>query len=677
MANFAKIDLLTTGVSDLFSSFQIKFVNTSRSIDVTFTWTCETLRTSAFRYTQGVDILEQAGNLSEAVDADTANSIISAFVLTTGGGLVVTLEMTEFGWVITDEGTTGNTNITLTEIPEVLPAKNFELTSFSLAAAVLPCANIEVTITENDGVSPYTWISPANASTTLVADIARAAADQLITVILEDDEADQASLPNVTIPRLFTAVEISSISVVANAGGLDATVTVFMATEDFGTYEVSLDGSNFQLSNVFPNVLDGSYTLYVNDGYGCLANTGFTVDVSQSVERDAAVGVVPTANSMRMVQRITSRFNNLENTLYQGEFYPNETKHRYNQLYQTNDGVIPTQFRSNYDGLSVKTVDCDGETIQTPSIVQKSSNIDARDSRDCNTYNRGDDQTGIFFTEGNVYDPGTTDIIGTYNLFGQLPDWGVEGNTVVLTVGVVGSFVIKQVVFDSEVQAKVLVIDNVWTSGNPSEVAIADVTYNRLPYEVYEFNIDLSTLDDGVYSNELTMIDSLEERPTLIFDSERYLIAAEHRKTAWIDYFDSPGTGIDYDTGYQGHIRLRANDPEAKQIPGGEIVALADSGGNIQKVKDSATMSGEMWMEGQPRYMIEKLRLIFGHKHYFINGLEWQNQEAFENIVVENSSLDNATIIVQRVGYQAFKTDNISVDGPIGVIEQETGPLLQ
>ncbi len=288
----------------------------------------------------------------------------------------------------------------------------------------------------------------------------------MITVTLEDSEADQASLNNVTIPRLFSIVEISEISVVTNVGGLDATVTVFMATEDFGTYQFSLDGSNFQVSNVFPAIVDGSYTLFVNDGFGCIVNTNFDVDVSQSIQAADPIAIVPTANSMRMVQRVTTRFNTLENTLYQNEFFFNETKHRYEQLYQTNDGVIITQFQTNYTGRSVKILDCDGNTVATPSIVKKSNNLAARDTRDCNVFNLGNNQTGVFFTEGNTYDPGTTDINGSYQLFGALPEFGVVGNTLVLTGGVVGSFLIKQITFNSSVQAEVLVIDNIWTSGN-------------------------------------------------------------------------------------------------------------------------------------------------------------------------------------------------------------------
>ena len=124
-------------------------------------------------------------------------------------------------------------------------------------------------------------------------------------------------------------------------------------------------------------------------------------------------------------------------------------------------------------------------------------------------------------------------------------------------------------------------------------------------------------------------------------------------------------------------MRLKSNTPEAKQLPAGEIVASADSGGNIQKVNDNPIMKGEMWIEAQPRYMIEKLRLIFAHKRYFVNAIEYQNDEDFEVIEVANSSLNNATILLQQVGYQAFKVDNIIIDGPTGEIIHETGPILQ
>ncbi len=678
MANFAKLIIqFTSETSSQGAELKIRW-NNGGNIDRV--WSAEDLRTIAFTYTISiVDEIEQTTFCFDAVSADIANdgTLSPVMNVTKTATDTFEIEATEFGWTIEDNGTTLDVEATLTEVPEVLPVKDFQLTGFSLATAVLPCANIQVTITENDGVPTYTWISPANASTTLVADIARAASDQLITVILEDSEADQASLANVTIPRLFTAVEISDISVVANAGGLDATVTIFMATQDFGTYQFSLGGSNFQTSNVFPNIVDGAYTLYVDDGYGCIISQGFTVDVSASVQRANPNATVPTANSMRMIQRTTSRFSNLDNTLYQNESFTNEDKKAYAQLYQTNDGVIPTQIKTNYDQPSARIVDCDGNTIQTLDVIQKSDNIDARDSRDLIAFNFGDNQTGLYFTQGNLYDPGTTDIIGSYELNGKLPDWGEEGNTVILTGGVVGSFIIKQVVFDSTVRAETLVIDNTWTSGNETEAAIADVTYDRQEFEIWEFEVDTASLSAGVYSNELLLVDSLGDYETLAFDSEQYHIKTTHRKTLWIDYDDSPGTGIDYTTGYIGHVRLTGQPPGYDPSYGGPVTVFSDSGENLQKVADNPTRGGVAFFHQQPRYMTEKLRLIFAHLNYAINGESFQNEEEFEFLRVPMSSLNNAQIQVRKVDYEAYRDDNIQIDGDSQTLDQQDDePIL-
>ena len=82
MSNFAKIELEFTGISDIDASFQVKFVNTSISINVTYTWTCKTLRSAGFQYTRVGDITEQTDNLFDAGNADISNSILSAFIFT-------------------------------------------------------------------------------------------------------------------------------------------------------------------------------------------------------------------------------------------------------------------------------------------------------------------------------------------------------------------------------------------------------------------------------------------------------------------------------------------------------------------------------------------------------------------------------------------------------------------
>ena len=686
MANFASILGTYSGQSGIGQAFTIQFDNsgaTPAGPDVTLVWTCVALRTSAYQITQGADAGEMQINASNAINADIANHVqLSPLLNVTSPGSDWKIEANVFDFLILEVSVDPGTLLTLVETPEGQPSKDFQLTGYSLGTAIMPCTDIELTITENgDGVSPYTWIDPANASTSLVAQIARQATTQTISVTLEDDESDQATLTNVIIPKLSNATDISSISVVTNQGGFDATVTVFMVdpSGDLFTYLFSLDGSTWQSSNVFPNVVDGSYTLYVDDGFGCIFTDTFEVDTEQSIPRILAHGIVPKAQSFRFVQQTATQYNTLENTLYQNEFYLGEHKPPYFQPYQTNDGIIPSQFQSNYDELSARLLDCGDNIIDTFSIDQKSDNLGAQDKRDCIAFNRGDNQSGIYFTTGTIYDPGTLDEIGSYELNGNLPEWGVVGNTMTLSGNIVGTFVIKQVIYDSTVQANALIFDYAWQSSNQSEAIIAEVTYNRLNYETYEFDFDLgqSPLLNGNYFLQILMTDSLDEYPALSWNSESIQILNEHTRTNFIEYSDSPNSGLDYSTGFTGRMRLLSLDPYADPDPGGESTEYNDALLETTILKSVATMEGEMFFQAVPRYMIEKLKLIFTHKLILINGEKWTPIDKLDPINFRKSSLKNATIKLRRNNYEEYKQDNIDIDGDKAAILQETGVILQ
>lgn len=686
MSNFASIEVVFDEItSSQGAELQIKFNNPGITELI---WSAEASRTVAFTYEISTTTKEdQANKAFNAVAADIANhgTLSSKMIVTQPATDRFVITANEFGWAIIDGGTTPDVEATLTATPEVLPAKDFQLIGDILTPTLVnpPCSHIRVGVESNaDGVAPFTWITPALSSSTffpfVYAEVARQAALTTLDITVADNEADQATRLNVSIPPIFDSAFITDISVVANAGGFDSTVTAFVTNpSDIFTFTYSIDGATFQISNIFPNVLDGSYTLYVNDGFGCVATQAFTVNASTSIQRDPANASVPTANSIRMIQNTSNQFQNLDNTLYDDEEFVNEDKKFYKQPYQTDDGFITTQFTTNYDTLSAKTIDCSDATILTPTITKKSDNIDARDSRDCIAFNRGNNQTGIYFTSGNIYDPGTTDIIDTYILDGQLPDWGVVGNTMILSGAISGSFIIKQVVFDSTVRANALIFDNTWTSGNQSEALIADVTYNRLPFEVYEFDNDLALLGEGIFQNQLILSDSLLEFPTLVFNSERFIIKTTQRKTIFIEYSDSPGTGIDYSTGYLGRVRIHGQPQGYSPSFGGSVDVYTDSGENLKKVDDNPTRGGLAFFHQFPRYMGEKLRLIFAHENYSINGEDLQNEEEFEFIDVPMSSLKNGQIQVRKINYEAYKNDNIQIDGPTGALLQENGKILQ
>lgn len=663
MANYAAHRVTFGGVAQIDSSITIVF--TKNATNYSRTWTCKAVRSQAFQFAQGITPEDQAIKLLNAAVADIANdlNLPGNWTAISYASTAMQFVALNYGWSSTSS-TSGTTNATFVITAEVLPAKNFTLDSIVFTAGTAPCSDVTATITETDGVSPYTWITPSNASTSLVAQIARGASNETVTFTLEDDEADQATIQGV-IPQLFTTALITDISVVPNTGGLDATVTAFLSNPDsIFTYQYSIDGTNFSASNVFPNLTDGDYTLYVTDGYGCLITYPFTVDIQNEIVRLDPYEVVPKANSIRFVKRGIYPYRNLDNTLYKNEYYEGQYHPAYSQKYQTTDGEIKTQFRSNYTTIAATLYNCDDSSVGALTLTQKTSNIGAEDKRDCTVFNLGNNQTGIYFTTGNIYDPGTTDIIDTYDLHGNLPEWGVVGNTVVISG--MGSFVIKQATYNSSVGANVLVIDYVWTSGSQSLAKIAECTYNRQPYEVYEFSIDPSFLD-GDYYVLIEMTD--DDYPAVTYESESIQIKPSFRNTNYIEYSGSAFTGIDY-TDFVGKLRVKSLDPYHALTPGGEQVTYNDSLFETTKLKDVSTMEGQMFFQEQPRYMIEKLRLAFSHDSIEINGESWVNVDGLDVQNFDKSALRNATIKLRRKNYESYASNFIDLDGQ-AVVNQE------
>jgi len=686
MANFASITSEFSDASVLGSTFSITFVNITRGINKTVIWNCVTTRFSALQYAQGSDGGDQGSKALAAVNADIGNDVTLNPYMTVSLDIdSFAIEANEYGWTITAGATSGTPNITLTPTAEVLPAKDFQIISSSLAAAGTnpPCSHIEVTLTSNaDGVGPFVWVTPAVTSLTVgqttYAEIARQVAQQDLAITIDDDEGSTADPFNVLIPQLFTSALINSISQVTNPGGLDVAVTVFMdnPSSQF-TYTYSVNGVDYQSSSVFPNMTDGSYTLYVNDGYGCIVTQGFTVLASSTIARPAAYAHIPLANPIRFILDSLSQYQNLHNTLYANEYYLGEYKPFYAQPYQNNDGVLLTQFRSNYDGLSAKLLDCDGETVDTFTIEQKSDNTGVTDFRDAVAYNKGNNQTGIYYTSGNIYD-NLGDIIDTYTLDGQLPEYGIAGNTIVISSGpLIGSYIIKQVVFDSSVQANVLVLDNAWSEVSQTLSVVVECEYNKLPYEVWEFEWDLSTALAGTYTMQIAMTDSLMEYPDLVWNSDYICVNDLFHHTNLIKYSEDPYSTIDYSTGFIGRVRVKSLDAYASMEPAGTSVQYDDSVSNTKKLKDVSTMEGTMLIQELPRYMVEKMRLIFQHKTLEINDETWVTIDAMETTNFPKSALRNVSQKLKLVDYLPFANNNISIDGQLGRIVTSEGAILQ
>lgn len=100
------------------------------------------------------------------------------------------------------------------------------------------------------------------------------------TVTVQDDSGNTSTTNAVVLndPPVIAAsasATLNSIAVVASGGT--------------GTYRYSLDGQNFQADSIFENLLNGDYTITVQDENGCTATTTATVDVPPLVIVDVEI----------------------------------------------------------------------------------------------------------------------------------------------------------------------------------------------------------------------------------------------------------------------------------------------------------------------------------------------------------------------------------------------------
>ncbi len=135
-----------------------------------------------------------------------------------------------------------------------------------------------ITINANGGVAPFSYSIDGGANWQASNIFTKSAG--IYTVIIRDaNGCTRNQSATITEPALLTASSITSNATCD--GGNDGTITI---TANGGNllYTYSIDGVNFQPSNVF-NVGPGSYTVYVTDNLGCSVNFPATVNLTNNL----------------------------------------------------------------------------------------------------------------------------------------------------------------------------------------------------------------------------------------------------------------------------------------------------------------------------------------------------------------------------------------------------------
>lgn len=455
--------------------------------------------------------------------------------------------------------------------------------------------------------------------------------------------------------------------------------------------EYSLDGVDWYGSNSFSGLAQGDYTLYIRDGLGCQITYDFTVEAFSAnfVDYDP-VAEISDINSLghKCVEDVDGcgTFRNVKNTLSFEERTAINTRD-FIQHWQQCDGDIRMQIKTNYGTVTQKLIDCDGNETDL-NVVLKTNNMNRVDLRDAVTnYRYGLNNVWVFFLSGNVYDPDTEEVIGTYTTNGALPSFMNIGDSIFLE-----GFGWAQIVdtethdgtelpppFDTFITfAKT---NGITAPGFYSFLQVIKVrsVYNIVDYERYETVLDISALD-GDYYIETTFSDPVFGTKTLRSEwfniSEEYL--EEHHV---IDYYNSENNDINYSTGIQFRLRLRyilnlRYSPNVEQD-----LYVTDT--NTILIENNGREFYEMLLRPLPTNMARKVVLALMHDRLQVDGMTYLLQAEPEVTRMGSTNLYKIKAQLVRSDYKFENKKGISInevllpDGdPLAIDENAQGLLF-
>ncbi|MCC9066279.1 hypothetical protein [Flavobacterium piscisymbiosum] len=560
------------------------------------------------------------------------------------------------------ENASASADVTFTiENEPALPDFNITNVSFSQSSTT-PCQNVKVNVTTDHlatkVISPVS-INP-NSNNPISFDWLRG---DTVNLVVEDSNGQQVA-QSLSLPSLLNA---SNFVINVNNSPNGATVVIENINTSGLNLEYSLDSSTWQILNTFSGLEVGNFTLYVRDQLGCSFSKAFSVS---EFGIQVPYFYMSKANAIRYANRITwgdsANYKTDENTLsFEVDV---DVPYKEVQQFQSAD-IVPTQFKSNYSNIVAKIIKEDLSEVTIP-IEKKTSNIGIKDKRDARKYNLGDGRTGIYFLSGNTYNYDTNAVTGTYSLNGNLPEWAIIGNYIIVGTS---WFLIEEIAFDETKSADVVIFSQSYAG--PEINLVVGSIFNRFNYEVYEYYIDMVDYIDQHFSVEL--VNSDPNFTTITHLSEEIWCKVKHEDTVEIKYRNTTNTDVFYATGIEFKVRVPLTiqkgvpdeESEIHKTDTDTILLTADLYEGDQFVFEPTTK--EIW---------KKNMIALSHEKVWVNGVGYVKNGSFSTEgPLEKSNLYVLTANMLKTGnvYNSQGTGNIDFDGSQvevpGLISTESG----
>lgn len=556
----------------------------------------------------------------------------------------------------TTNNTSGRVTSVITNDPVYIPVSISSITL--LENATDPCNLVDIEILTFTQVTEITSpvIQPILTNPFTITDVPRDTSNSILISVNDGitSDADSVYVP-VILPILFDL----DIVIVPNGGTVTA---IYNGQPPNITFQYSLDNLTFFNSSSFSGLTQGNYTLYIKDNIGCTISIPFEITAFQpNVFERVPYFNISEQNSLITVlcQEVnnTTIFKNPLNTLSYRE--DSQVNNRgFKQLYQKTDGVITQQYRSNYDSVDIKLIDCNGnETILLSE--QKSNNFNITDVRDVKILEVdyfGSAFVGVQYGVGNTYDPNSLVINGSYNLGTETPNF-MNIDDYIQIEGA-GWFRVTDISYYDGLETLVLeVLVNDFPIAVTGQTLRGTSVYNKLPYELYEFSFDLSLLD-GDYYIKYNTVDS--EFDTIEYVTEYFNVSDNQPYTYFLQYYNTEPNETNYNTGITNKIRIPYINTLTYSPNDTQDVYLTDT--NAVNIESEYRDLYELDIKPIPKGFVRKIGLALSNDRLFLNGLSLLKNSELET---ERIGLSNLYTLTAKFIRSDYAFSNIANDGSI------------
>ena len=578
-----------------------------------------------------------ASNYSNAWNIDYSNysgvSVLPAFQ---SSSKTVTITLLNNDWQFDSVTGTSVSNGSVThvinnETPTI--AKKVTINSYSKSVGN-ECTKCLVELLSEGGTSPYNvyinnTLQLSNQTSPISATI-----DRSISNSIKVTDSTNALIGNAT-SFANRKVELSDIttSIINYSSGSTINVTVAFISSSISPYQYSIDGTNYQTSNIFTGQASGTYTIYVKDNFDCVASKSIVIDGTTTVTQ--TVFDISAINALRFAKYDTGK-KNQKNTLSNNEL--RLTSYTYFQKYLEND-VITTQFKTNAQYINCFYLDKDS-TVTQLSEIKKTNNIGLRQKSTSTYFNLQNGKSGIYFGVVNSLNYDTDAFVETLNYGSALPQWANTPGSLVVIDGI-GQVPIDNIVYSEDYNSFVLEFNIAYT-GSPITNKIISAEYNLQPYEIYEFDttvikdcnviIEVGTASDNIKFTYISECIKMVEDSEFLFD---------------ITYWDDENKGnMNYQTGIKHKLRLNGYQDDI-----GEQETEGYNGDKEFYVTDNVIYDVQKFNFKQlSSQMASKLRMVVAHSYLLINGLYYKLSEAPEVSGDGNYNLKTFSVSLKQGG---------------------------